>query len=216
MKIGKSSHSPCGFTLVELLVIIAVVLVIVLLAVPVNRKDKAKADRIKCVNNLKNVGLSFRIFATDNGDRYPMSLSTKQGGSLDYADSPEAFRHFQAMSNELSTPRILICPNDDREAASRWESLRNENISYFVGLQATQTAPHLLLAGDRNLTTNGIRVRSGIIELSTNAVVGWSRELHDGQGNIVLGDGSVQQVNARRLQDQVATSGLATTRLAVP
>ena len=78
MKIGKSSHSPCGFTLVELLVIIAIVLVIVLLAVPVNRKDKAKADRIKCVNNLKNVGLSFRIFATDNGDRYPMALSAKE------------------------------------------------------------------------------------------------------------------------------------------
>ena len=162
------------------------------------------------------MGLALRIFATDNGDRFPMLLTTNSDGSLEYAATAEVFRHFLAMSNELSTPRILVCPNDDREAASQWRLLSNANISYFVGLHAGVTAPQLLLAGDRNLTTNGVGVRSGIIALSTNSVVGWSREIHDGQGNIVLGDGSVHQASSQRLQDQIRTSGSATILLAVP
>lgn len=216
VKPDVNSRGRRGFTLVELLVIIGVVVVIVLMAIPAGDKKRGKADRIKCINNLKNVGLAFRIFATDHGDLFPMSLPMRQGGSLDHTNVIEVFRHFQSMSNELSTPKILRCPNDYRTEATNWSSLRNRNISYFIGLDSSETRPQSLLSGDRNLTTNGIPVKSGILELSTNNVVGWSRELHDGQGNIVLGDGSVQQVTAQRLQDQVKTADTPPIRLAVP
>ena len=71
-----------------------------------------KAARIKCVNNLKNVGLAARIWATDNGDHLPKDFAT--------------------MKNELSTPKILICPSDPAraEGIKDWEQFATVGGSY--------------------------------------------------------------------------------------
>jgi prepilin-type processing-associated H-X9-DG protein len=215
----KVTHQKCrgtGFTLKELLVIVAVTAVLMGLSFATAAKAKARKQRIACTNNLKQTGLSFRMFANDNDGKFPKEVSTNEGGSKEYLSMPDAFPHWRALSNELSTPKVLICPADNRMPAASFAALSNANISYFVGLDALETFPQMVLAGDRNLMTNGIPVGSGLLILTTNVTVGWTAAMHNGAANVVLGDGSVQQATSARLSQQIGSSDTGTNHLLIP
>jgi len=93
---------------------------------PALAKAKAKANRIKCVNNLKQIGLAFKIFAGDNDDRFPWD--TSGGFYQTFANNAAGttartnFFAFQAMSNELQTAKILLCPADRQRANNQSEN----------------------------------------------------------------------------------------------
>ncbi|PYJ86566.1 MAG: hypothetical protein DME22_04830 [Verrucomicrobia bacterium] len=205
-----------ALTLVEMLVVIAVIGVLFAVFINAVSHHRFRPTWVKCTNNLKAIGFSFRIFANDHGDAFPMGVSTIKGGSMEYVTTDEVFRHFRAMSNELSMPKVLVCPADNRKAALSFAVLSNTNISYFLGANVADTLPQSLLAGDRNLTTNSVPVGAGLLDLTTNVTVGWTAALHKHSGNVVLGDGSVQQFTNARLQEQSAHSGVATNRLLIP
>jgi prepilin-type N-terminal cleavage/methylation domain-containing protein/prepilin-type processing-associated H-X9-DG protein len=212
-------NSERGMTLIELLVVIAAMVLLVGVLLPaLNRNQRRNPSGMSDVNHLKQLGLGGRLFATDNNDQFPWNVSTNSGGTMQYKLDPAlAYRHFQVMSNELNDPRILHCPADSqRHWATNWASLRNTNISYFVGIDSSETSPQELLSGDSNLTTNGVAVGTSILQLKTQVAVGWTASRHQSAGNVVLGDGSVQQITSARLAAQVTTTESSTNRILIP
>ncbi|MGD0744939.1 MAG: type II secretion system protein [Verrucomicrobiota bacterium] len=209
--------SKPGFTLVMLLVVIAVLAILAAMLLPALASAKKKAQRINCVNNLHQTGLAFRVWEGDNGDKYPMDVPMAKGGTKEFDTGADTFRHFQVMSNELSTPKILICPADTRTVANNFSRLNNQNVSYFVGLEAMDTCPQRFLDGDRNITGES-DPENGILKLVPGQRVSWTQDIHVNQGNLGLSDGSVQQCSSSLLRDALRNSGDPTNtwRIALP
>jgi regulator of replication initiation timing len=86
-------------------------------------KAQERADRIRCVNNMKQLGLAARLWANDNDDVTPPDILS--------------------MTNEMPTPKILVCPGDKvREAAKDWASYTSANCSYeYLAPSAPETEP---------------------------------------------------------------------------
>ena len=138
-----------------------------------------------------------------------MEVFAEGSMQLKNAESGEAFRYFQVISNEIATPNVLICPADTRQpAANIARGFSRSNLSYFLGLDARDTNPQMFLTGDRNLT-NGPLPSNRILVLNKNCPVGWTAEMHHYQGNIGLADGSVQQFSGGRLSEALGTNRLA-------
>lgn len=218
MKISLSLHKARGLTLLEIFIILAVISVLAIMLIPSLHNAKIRAQRIQCVSFLKQIGLSYRVWEGDNKDLYPMHVPGTNGGTMDFITGPYAFRHYQVMSNELSTPVVLICPAESdrlRTTAVNFNFINNSNISYFVGLDANETNPQLLLAGDRNIT-NGTPTKNGVLNVGTSNPAGWTAEMHNGVGNLALADGSVQQISIRGLRTSITNTSLATNRLQMP
>ena len=218
MRLRKTSKGNQAWTLKEVLVVtfISAVLVGLILLEQPSSNIKYKSTRLMCASNLKHVGVAFRDWEEDHNGSYPMQGFTNELGVLEYPKASNLFRHFQVISNYLGDPKILVCPVDDRKSATDFASLKNDNLSYFVGLDAVKSQTNMLLAGDRNLAVDGVAVGPGLLTLSSTNRLGWTAAMHKGVGNILMVDGSVRIGISTGLQKLIANSGTNVNRLAVP
>jgi len=174
---------------------------------------RAKASRISCAGRHKQISLAHKVFANDHTNpvtgfvTFTMQLSTNRGGTLEFIGIGKVSAHYQNMSNELGSAKILVCPDDyGRIMRSDFSTpISNSNVSYAVGLDADETQPNMILVSDNHMTSSLPR-KGAIIELSASNTVAWSKKLHGGAGNIALADGSVQQVTSTGLWTQVTTA----------
>jgi competence protein ComGC len=207
----ESNHA---FVTHEGLVVLAIVCILAAILLPALTKAKSRAQRIRCVSYLKQISGSFRIWQGDHQGNYPMATALTNGGTMEWIEGGNAFRHFQVMSNELNTPKILACPSDRRTAATDFSRLNNSNLSYFVGLDAADAQPRMCLVGDRNIT-NGLAPERTVLQLPPDRPAGWTKTTHVKQGNVGLADGSVQSLSTSGLREVLKNTGDTTNRIAL-
>jgi prepilin-type processing-associated H-X9-DG protein len=202
----KRHRASGAFTLIEALVVIALIVILIgMIDVP-SANVRAKAQRISCVNNLKQIGLGWRLFSDDNEKRFPGIIEQTGTDSIPF----DIVRRFMIASNEIGSPKVLVCPGDKEKApVSDWSSFGKQNsthpnISFFYNQDANQLSPQSMLAGDRSLMpTEGTTIPKGVpgvVTLTLNTsnyhALDWDpKKMHQGAGNIALADGSVQQCN---------------------
>jgi hypothetical protein len=191
-------------------------------------RAKAKANRIKCVNNLSSIGKAILGFWQDNGARTPWNLIPRQsanhfGESMGPTSVGNVFG-LTAIKAELQTAKIIVSPCDtSRQRANEkiqenWRSYNtrenkpvpHDGLSYGLCLGGDFQRPATVIAMTRNLSSDDLaKANWGGGSDKRRRMSG----LKPGQGQLVLADGSARQSTNADLDAQGAERNIITMHI---
>ena len=159
---------PRAFTLVEMLVVIAIIAVLAGLLLPVIGKAKEQGRSVACLSNLRQVGLALQLYTQDNENKMPfiydalistnLTVITNQPPTIDVV-----------LTNHLGSPKILLCPSDRKDLFARtgssysWNSLINGQDAEHLSVFGFGFDPHQIpLAFDKEAFHRGTGSGKGV------------------------------------------------------
>lgn len=202
-----------AFTRIESLIAVGTVFLLLAIVLPALAHDRARASRIACANNLRQIGVALQLWGGDHGDQLLWNASIADGGTRLHPLSANAWIHYASLSNELASAKVLLCQSDTGTPAREFSgnptagylhpNFRNQATSYFLNahpngsvLQTPFFYGNDLLLGDRNIPINGYANCSVLASAATVSVrpvaagFGWRAGLHGPSvGNLLLFDG---------------------------
>lgn len=145
-----------AFTLVELLIVIAIIAVLAALLFPAAKGAMEKAKRAKCISNVRQLGASFSAFAADHSGYLPhcrMTIQADLEGPTSWLDQQGNIRfgvtnlYAQGYVKELS---LWVCPSDRMDNVPANPVSVAKNVATF---DPTRNCSYLYIVGHNVLSS---------------------------------------------------------------
>ena len=171
-------HFRAGFTLVELLIVMAIIGILVSLLAPQLGSIRERAERAKCAANLRNLAAAVQSYTVENDNRFPM-VETNPSNPV-YSADVGAKPILEVLGEYGVTPDSLKCPSDVRK--QNWFKKTGSSYEWRPLLDGELVSAPVIY------TRRGERFPP----LSKIRLVMDFEKVHGGRANLLFADGTVK------------------------